>query len=375
MTLFPRSGQNLRAHSLYFQAKIVADRSIGITEGMAVTRTSATALAVASGKIRYNNIISNFGGGSITSIPSAGADKHRYDAIVYDCTTSSLKRIAGTEDQPSPYSNGFLNNRVPAPPELENESQILLAVIKVTSAGIINENYGNYAVAGVADLRTFLSEILGVTGGDSHNSLHSSAFAPIAKGVTNGDSHDHVGGDGAQIAHSSLSGLSNNDHSAVYPAKSLLTAAGDMIYASASATWERLAKGTNGYRLAIVSGLPAWIVGKFGVNFEFGNATAVLNAEAQTIRIPVNAKIKAGYVRSIDSSGALKSGSATLTIYKHALDGDIGTALDTFVLSSASSTFKTGLDISVTAGNYITATLTSVTTCVQIALDLELELT
>lgn len=32
-------------------------------------------------------------------------------------------------------------------------------------------------------------------------------FAPAAKGVTNGDSHDHLGGDGAQIAYSSLSGL------------------------------------------------------------------------------------------------------------------------------------------------------------------------
>jgi hypothetical protein len=31
-------------------------------------------------------------------------------------------------------------------------------------------------------------------------------YAPIAKGVTNGDAHDHNGGDGAQIAYSSLSG-------------------------------------------------------------------------------------------------------------------------------------------------------------------------
>jgi hypothetical protein len=32
-------------------------------------------------------------------------------------------------------------------------------------------------------------------------------YAPAAKGVTNGDSHDHNGGDGAQIAYSTLSGL------------------------------------------------------------------------------------------------------------------------------------------------------------------------
>lgn len=34
----------------------------------------------------------------------------------------------------------------------------------------------------------------------------SSTYAPAAKGVTGGDSHDHSGGDGAQIAYSSLSG-------------------------------------------------------------------------------------------------------------------------------------------------------------------------
>jgi hypothetical protein len=42
----------------------------------------------------------------------------------------------------------------------------------------------------------------------------ASAFAVAAKGVTNGDTHDHVGGDGAQIAHSGLSGLTSpaDDH-------------------------------------------------------------------------------------------------------------------------------------------------------------------
>ena len=38
-------------------------------------------------------------------------------------------------------------------------------------------------------------------------SAFSSIFAAYAKGVSNGDSHDHNGGDGAQIAHSALSGL------------------------------------------------------------------------------------------------------------------------------------------------------------------------
>ncbi len=47
---------------------------------------------------------------------------------------------------------------------------------------------------------------------DDHGHYHTNArgdarYAPIAKGVTNGDSHNHDGGDGAQIAYASLSGL------------------------------------------------------------------------------------------------------------------------------------------------------------------------
>lgn len=46
---------------------------------------------------------------------------------------------------------------------------------------------------------------------DDHGQYHNDArgdarYAPLAKGVTNGDAHDHAGGDGAQIAYSSLSG-------------------------------------------------------------------------------------------------------------------------------------------------------------------------
>jgi hypothetical protein len=38
-------------------------------------------------------------------------------------------------------------------------------------------------------------------------------YAIASKGVTNGDSHDHFGGDGAQIDHGGLGGLSDDDHS------------------------------------------------------------------------------------------------------------------------------------------------------------------
>lgn len=47
----------------------------------------------------------------------------------------------------------------------------------------------------------------------SNDTTNASTYAAAAKGVTNGDSHDHSGGDGAQIDHGGLAGLSDDDHS------------------------------------------------------------------------------------------------------------------------------------------------------------------
>jgi len=359
MVLFPRAAQSIRAHSIFFQAGQVRDKDIGPTSGLAVTRSSATAVAIASGQIRYNNALSSYAGGSIGTIPAASSGKHRYDAIVYDCPTSAVKRLAGSEAAPEPYSGGFLNNRYPAPPELEAETQILLAIIKVTQAGVVDENHGNYCTSGVADLRLLLSDKLSVTGGDSHNSLHDSSYAPATKGVTGGDSHDNL-------------------HT-VFPLKSLLTAAGDIIYASDASTWAKLAKGVDGCRLVLVSGLPAWVVGKFGLHFPFGNGSDVLTDEASTLRVPIASKITKAYIRSLDTDGGLKSGSITIKIYIHDYNGAIGTLIDKFTLSSASSNAYTSLNSgngwTVTAGKFVTAVISGITTCEQVVLDLELEVT
>lgn len=51
--------------------------------------------------------------------------------------------------------------------------------------------------------------------------------------VTNGDSHDHSGGDGAQIDHGGLGGLSDDDHTQ-YVKHALATAANDFVAASGS---------------------------------------------------------------------------------------------------------------------------------------------
>ena len=191
MALFPRAGQSIRAHSLFFQAGQVRDKGIGATSGMTVTRSSATAVAIASGNVRYSNAIVAYAGGSLGTIPAASSGKHRYDAIVYDGPTAAVKRLAGSEATPDPYSGGFLNNKYPAPPELESETQILLAVIKVTQAGLVDESHGNYCTGGVADLRLLVSDKLGVTGGDSHNTLHDASYAA----ASHASAHKSGGGD------------------------------------------------------------------------------------------------------------------------------------------------------------------------------------
>lgn len=68
------------------------------------------------------------------------------------------------------------------------------ALINLPASGVTDHG----ALTGLAD--------------DDHGQYHNDArgdarYAPIAKGVTNGDSHNHDGGDGAQIAYASLSGL------------------------------------------------------------------------------------------------------------------------------------------------------------------------
>jgi hypothetical protein len=91
------------------------------------------------------------------------------------------------------------------------------------------------------------------------------AEGPVGgSGVTGGDSHDHSGGDGAQIDHGGLAGLGDDDHTQ-YQLKSLLTTLGDIIYASASAVWDRLAGNTTTTRKFLrqtgngsVSAAPAW---------------------------------------------------------------------------------------------------------------------
>ncbi len=75
----------------------------------------------------------------------------------------------------------------------------------------------------------------------------SGLYAPIAKGVTNGDSHDHSGGDGAQIAYSTLSGLPTLASNEAGASNNFLTAYNSTTgaFSKAQPTWANIDKSTS----------------------------------------------------------------------------------------------------------------------------------
>ena len=353
MALFPRAAQSIRAHSIFFQASQVRDKDIGVTSGLAVTRSSATAVAIASGNVKYNNAISAYAGGSIGTIPAASSGKHRYDAIVYDCPTSAVKRLAGSEDTPSPYSGGFLNNKYPAPPQLESETQILLAIIKVTQAGVVDENHGNYCVSGVADLRLALSDKLGVSGGDSHNSLHDSSYAALV----HASRHQSGGADAIKLDDLAAPDA-NTDLDASTTKHGLMPAFPNTI------TWLR--------------GDKTWQKNSWGVDFEFGDGSAVISAQSKHTRAGQKAcKIVKAYVRSTDGASApsLLSGSATVKLYIHDINAEEGTAVETITLSSVSNYTSGDLSRAVAAGKWVTVEVSGITNFKCLVVSLEFEAT
>lgn len=153
-THFPYQGDGVSSIAVYFQALNAAHAGYGVLTGMAVTRSSVSAVAVASGT--YANGIppstETYAGGSVSGVTAASSGLHRYDAIYLDTSDGVAKRVAGVENTPSNAAN-FLENAVPQPPDLPDENAVLLAVICVDDSGIVAGDHGSYSVAGVADMR------------------------------------------------------------------------------------------------------------------------------------------------------------------------------------------------------------------------------
>jgi hypothetical protein len=331
MVLFPRKGDRLRAHSVFFQAMRVAESGKGVVTGMAPSRASSSSIAIAAGTWTDGATVTAYAGGSITSIPAASAGKHRYDLVVLNVSTGAISRIGGSEDTPT-LSTDFLENVQPLPPELENANQALLGVIIVTSSGIPSGNYGHYATSGVADM------IINIQS-PAHASRHQSGGSDSIK----------------------LDDLAAPDDNT------------DLnVSISSHGLMPKLPNTAQRYR-----GDGDWATPAFDVVFPFGDGSAVLVGQQVNYKIPMASKIVAAEVTSRDATGDLLSGSVTCTIYIHDYNAnaDSVSASDSFALSSASSMRETGLNIAVAAGKRITCVISGITTCKQVDLTLDLEAT
>jgi len=218
----------------------------------------------------------------------------------------------------------------------------------------------------------------------------SAVYATTAKGVTNGDTHDHVGGDGnpisaaattfaatAKILGRKTAAAGAGEECSISEILDFIGSAveGAVLYKGAS-TWTFLPKGASGQRLSQGTSIPEWITPSFPVAFSFGDGSAVLTATNCSLPMPpVALKIVSAQIRSTSSTGAPLSGSITCTLYKHARGAAIGTAVDSFVLSSASDLIETGLSIAVAASEWLTVVISGITTCKQVVLGLTLETT
>lgn len=394
-----------------------AGREIGVVNGNALSPSVPAAMTVEvdEGRLKIAGEPLDVIAGQAT-IGAADPDMPRID-IIYRDTSGDVQVVAGTpaviEDTKGLGAWKSYTSPIPA---ADIPGGVILGAVYVGAAATsITAGYIWMFAGGVGDLAT----TIGTPGVDSMPASEKAVrdaiggFAPAAAGVTNGDTHDHSGGDGGQIAHTALSSIGTNAHSVIdlfiaskAQASGLASLDGgsrvvqnaklhaadhasggsDVIklddLAAPDANTD-LNASTSAHGLMQIypntqqrlKGTGGWADPIFGVNFPFGNGSAVLTAEASTKRIPIASKITKAYIRSLDTDGALKTGSITITVYVHDYNAAIGTLVDTFALSSESSFAETGLNITVATGKYITAITSDITTCEQVTLDLEMEAT
>ena len=163
-------------------------------------------------------------------------------------------------------------------------TEVLIVTVAERGASGIAAEHG--ALTGLAD--------------DDHTQYHTDArgdarYAPIAKGVTGGDTHNHDGGDGAQIAYASLSGLPTLGSAAA-------AATGDFEAAGAVSTHN--AVGT-------AHGISAW------------GATLVDDADANTARSTLGLGTASTTASTAyEASGAVSAHSGGTGV--HTIDGVTG---------------------------------------------------
>jgi hypothetical protein len=358
----------------------VAESGKGVISGMSGSRSSASAVAIASGTWTDGASVNSYAGGSITSIPAASSGKQRYDAIVLDTSTGLVSRIAGSENTPT-VSSDFLENLQPLPPELASSYQVLICVVKVTSSGIPTGYNGHYATNGVAG--TIIEVLAPVSGAAIH----------AAPSKTNPVDADLVG-----LADSAASyALKNLTWSNL---KATIKTYFDALYAPLTHASRHQTGGADAIKLddlatpddntdldcstskhGLMEKLPgtvqaflgngSWLTRVWDADIIFGDGSAVLEGQRATFRSPGACKITAIYIREL----ARISSSATFTLYIHAISADIGTAVDTFTISSVTYGSESGLSIAVSAGQMVTVVLSGISNAKQLLFSIAFEAT
>lgn len=153
--IFPKpQATKLTVFSAYSQYQRSAMAGYFVLTGCAVSRTSASEVAIASGTFANGGVSKTYAGGSLTSITAASSGKHKIGLIYIDGADDTLKIEYGTEQTPS-SSDNFLENSLPLPPNLGDEDWVVLALVRITDSGITDTTFGDpaYATGSVANIR------------------------------------------------------------------------------------------------------------------------------------------------------------------------------------------------------------------------------
>ncbi len=363
--IYAQKGQQLTA------AHVISTTRLGfgyyVLSGCGVHQSSTPGMSVLidSGYVQLGNGVARTAITSTTvTITAANPTLPRLD-LIYINSSGNPAVYTGTPTAISPSSEtDFRKMSTPAPGAYPPAGVILsLVYVGARVTSILNASINDIATYGpqitIAPTTTTSGKV----------PYWSSTANTLSDGYTVGTAANNLVQLDASSRLPAVSGylLTNTATTAV------LTTVGDTLVRGSSGL-TRIAAGNKGQAYIQGSSTPVWTTRTFDVAFPFGDGINVIYGSAQAVRIPIAANIVAARIRSFDASNRL-SGSITCTLYMHYLGNLIGTAIDTFVLSSNYYYEETGLSIFVPAGQWLTIKVSGITSCKQIVCSLTLEAT
>jgi len=173
-----------------------------------------------------------------------------------------------------------------------------------------------------------LAEVKTILGLGSAAYTASTDYAVSGKGVTNGDSHDHAGGDGAQVDHGGLGGLSDDDHSQYLRADAARALSADWDIGNGRMIQADKIRARDGDGLALYEDGGAGIFVKDGGNVGIGTIT-------QLAKLALNGGLHVGGDSDPGDNNLLVDGTAT--IGSMTVAGFVKNAATTGLLSGGNS--------------------------------------